>query len=227
MTFSCKLTRTCNALAFGALAALPLLTGTAVQAQAPDDAAHAALVQQRMVEREYARKEIATQRSAIAARQQVDEKACWQRFAVESCLTEVRAAVRDAENVLHDRELQLNREERQEKAQERLRAIEQKQREKRVPSPVVVTPRDGSGTLSMEQRHTQAQQRAADQARRVQAHEAAVADKQQEQAQARAEAVQAQREKQEAAQARRASKAHDIERQEGAPLPIPAMIPKP
>ncbi len=82
---------------------------------------------------------------------------------MERCLGEARAAAREEDNALHERELRLNREERQEKANERLRAIERKQREKPAPAPVTVTPRDGSGVLSTEPRATEAQKRAAEQ----------------------------------------------------------------
>ena len=173
------------------------------------------------------RAEIARARSAVMARKQEAEKACWQRFAVERCLGEARAAAREEDNALHERELRLNREERQEKANERLRAIERKQREKPAPAPVTVTPRDGSGVLSTETRATEAQKRAAEQARRVQAHEASAAAKQQEQAQARAKAAQEYQAKQAEAAARRASKADEIAGRKGAPLPVPEGLPKP
>ena len=207
----------CKALALGVLA----VAAHAQDALAPDDQAHEALLQQRA--------EIARARSAVMARKQEAEKACWQRFAVERCLGEARAAAREEDNALHERELRLNREERQEKANERLRAIERKQREKPAPAPVTVTPRDGSGVLSTETRATEAQKRAAEQARRVQAHEASAAAKQQEQAQARAKAAQEYQAKQAEAAARRASKADEIAGRKGAPLPLPVPegLPKP
>jgi hypothetical protein len=205
----------CKALALGVLA----VAAHAQDALAPDDQAHEALLQQRA--------EIARARSAVMARKQEAEKACWQRFAVERCLGEARAAAREEDNALHERELRLNREERQEKANERLRAIERKQREKPAPAPVTVTPRDGSGVLSTETRATEAQKRAAEQARRVQAHEASAAAKQQEQAQARAKAAQEYQAKQAEAAARRASKADEIAGRKGAPLPVPEGLLKP
>lgn len=214
---------TCKALALGVLA----VAAHAQDALAPDDQAHEALLQQRAQARAQERAEIARARSAVMARKQEAEKACWQRFAVERCLGEARAAAREEDNALHERELRLNREERQEKANERLRAIERKQREKPAPAPVTVTPRDGSGVLSTETRATEAQKRAAEQARRVQAHEASAAAKQQEQAQARAKAAQEYQAKQAEAAARRASKADEIAGRKGAPLPEPEGLPKP
>ena len=213
----------CKALALGVLA----VAAHAQDALAPDDQAHEALLQQRAQARAQERAEIARARGAVAARKQGAEKACWQRFAVERCLGEARAAAREEDNALHERELRLNREERQEKANERLRAIERKQREKPAPAPVTVTPRDGSGVLSTETRATEAQKRAAEQARRVQAHEASAAAKQQEQAQARAKAAQEYQAKQAEAAARRASKADEIAGRKGAPLPVPEGLPKP
>ena len=223
MNFSRLFSLTCKALALGVLA----VAAHAQDVLAPDDQAHEALLQQRAQARAQERAEIARARSAVMARKQEAEKACWQRFAVERCLGEARAAAREEDNALHERELRLNREERQEKANERLRAIERKQREKPAPAPVTVTPRDGSGVLSTETRATEAQKRAAEQARRVQAHEASAAAKQQEQAQARAKAAQEYQAKQAEAAARRASKADEIAGRKGAPLPVPEGLPKP
>lgn len=223
MNFSRLFSLTCKVLALGVLA----VAAHAQDALAPDDQAHEALLQQRAQAQAQERAEIARARSAVAARKQEAEKACWQRFAVERCLGEARAAAREEDNALHERELRLNREERQEKANERLRAIERKQREKPAPAPVTVTPRDGSGVLSNETRATEAQKRAAEQARRVQAHEASAAAKQQEQAQARAKAAQEYQAKQAEAAARRASKADEIAGRKGAPLPVPEGLLKP
>ncbi|MFZ7310761.1 hypothetical protein [Comamonas jiangduensis] len=223
MNFSRLFSLTCKALALGVLA----VAAHAQDVLAPDDQAHEALLQQRAQARAQERAEIARARGAVMARKQEAEKACWQRFAVERCLGEARAAAREEDNALHERELRLNREERQEKANERLRAIERKQREKPAPAPVTVTPRDGSGVLSTETRATEAQKRAAEQARRVQAHEASAAAKQQEQAQARAKAAQEYQAKQAEAAARRASKADEIAGRKGAPLPVPEGLPKP
>ena len=224
MKFSCLLPRTCSVLA------LSMLTMLSHAQTAEDDTAHAAMLKQHAAAREQERQEIAKERSEIEARKLQAEKACWQRFAVENCLSKVRAQARKEDSVLRERELHINSEERQEKARERLRSIDQKQREKQVPAPVNVTPRDGSGPLSTEtqaERATEAQKRAAEQVRRVQSHEASVTSKQEEQAQARAKAVQAQKEKQQAAEARRASKADEITKRKGAPLPIPQDLPKP
>lgn len=67
------------------------------------------------------------ERAALAASRQKDEAVCYQRFAVEDCLREVRAKVREVENRLRAQEVELNDAERREKAADRLRAIEEKQ----------------------------------------------------------------------------------------------------
>jgi Skp family chaperone for outer membrane proteins len=82
---------------------------------------------------------IRSEREAIKARRQQDESACYQRFSVEDC---VRAGVRDAEARLRAQEIELNDAERKEKAAERLKSIEEKQRG--VPD----SPSAGSGAAS-------------------------------------------------------------------------------
>ena len=52
---------------------------------------------------------------------------CYQLFAVEDCLRDVRNQWREVESRLRAREVQLNDAERKEKAQQRLRQIEEKQ----------------------------------------------------------------------------------------------------
>ena len=221
MNFSRLLFRSCSVLTLGVAA-----VSSWAQPAEMDETAHAQALEQRAQLRDQGRAEIAAARRAIETRLQENEKACWQRFAVQNCLDKARKAAREQDQPLRERELSINQEERQEKAAERLRAIEQKQREKQVPAPVVATPRDGSGPLSVETRHSEAQKRAAQQAQRVQNHEAAVAAQQAQQAQARAQKVQEQKDKQAAAQARRESKAKEIGSSQAAPLPIPD-IPKP
>lgn len=71
---------------------------------------------------------IQQERAALAASRQKDEAACYKRFAVEDCLREVRAKVREVENRLRAQELALNEAERRDKAADRMRAIEEKQK---------------------------------------------------------------------------------------------------
>jgi len=166
MTSACLLTRTGCWLTLGWLA-------FSVQAQ-PVPAAEAAPspqeLQQRAQQRAQERQDILHTRSQIDARRVEGEKACWQRFAVDNCLREVRAQAREQDTALRERELRINSEERQEKASERLRAIEQKQREKHAPAPMTSSTKQGAqpavktpAELAREQqeRQTAAQQRAA------------------------------------------------------------------
>ena len=207
-----------------------------------------AQMQERAQMREQARKEIAQQRKAIEARKQDAEKACWKRFAVEDCLRKVRTQAREEDNALHATELRLNTEERQDKAAQRQRAIAQKQGEKHVPAPVQVTPRGGveMGTAhpipatvfpegksaaeiesAQTQRDREAQARALAQAQRQQKQQAEVVEREREQAERSAAFQKEMQDKQAQAEKRRASKADDIAKRKGAPLPIPEGLPKP
>ena len=232
MTSACLLTRTGCWLTLGWLA-------FSVQAQpvpAADAAPSPQELQQRAQQRAQERQDILHRRSQIDARRVEGEKACWQRFAVDNCLREVRAQAREQDTALRERELRINSEERQEKASERLRAIEQKQREKHAPAPMTSSTKQGAqpavktpAELAREQqeRQTAAQQRAAAQAQREAAHTAGVAEREAkseaERAQ-RVQALQALQDKQKAAEARRARGA---EPRRGEPLPTPKGLPQP
>lgn len=229
MTSACLLTRTGCWLTLGWLA-------FSVQAQ-PVPAAEAAPspqeLQQRAQQRAQERQDILHTRSQIDARRVEGEKACWQRFAVDNCLREVRAQAREQDTALRERELRINSEERQEKASERLRAIEQKQREKHAPALMTSSTKQGAqpavktpAELAREQqeRQTAAQQRAAAQAQREAAHTAGVAEREAKSEAERAQRVQALQDKQKAAEARRARGA---EPRRGEPLPTPKGLPQP
>lgn len=230
MTSACLLTRTGCWLTLGWLA-------FSVQAAQPVPAADAAPspqeLQQRAQQRAQERQDILHTRSQIDARRVEGEKACWQRFVVDNCLREVRAQAREQDTALRERELRINSEERQEKASERLRAIEQKQREKHAPAPMTSSTKQGAqpavktpAELSREQqeRQTAAQQRAAAQAQREAAHTAGVAEREAKSEAERAQRVQALQDKQKAAEARRARGA---EPRRGEPLPTPKGLPQP
>lgn len=225
MTSACLLTRTGCWLTLGWLA-------FSVQAQ-PVPAAEAAPSPQELQQRAQERQDILHTRSQIDARRVEGEKACWQRFAVDNCLREVRAQAREQDTALRERELRINSEERQEKASERLRAIEQKQREKHAPAPMTSSTKQGAqpavktpAELAREQqeRQTAAQQRAAAQAQREAAHTAGVAEREAKSEAERAQRVQALQDKQKAAEARRARGA---EPRRGEPLPTPKGLPQP
>lgn len=229
MTSACLLTRTGCWLTLGWLA-------FSVQAQpvpAADAAPSPQELQQRAQQRAQERQDILHTRSQIDARRVEGEKACWQRFAVDNCLREVRAQAREQDTALRERELRINSEERQEKASERLRAIAQKQREKHAPAPMTSSTKQGAqpavktpAELAREQheRQTAAQQRAAAQAQREAAHTAGAAEREAKSEAERAQRVQALQDKQKAAEARRARGA---EPRRGEPLPTPKGSPQP
>lgn len=219
------------------------LSAAAQPESAADAAAHSALLQERAQMRAQARSEIAQQRLQIEARKLEAEKACWQRFAVEGCLRDVRAQAREQDNVLRTRELDISSEERQEKTAERLRAIEQKKAEKQAPGPVTATPRgeaplqmrpqvDGSNVpapaktpediaQAQAERDAQARERAQQTQSRVEQQQLQAAQQEAADAQRRARLKKEMLAKQKAAQERRERQADEIANRKGAPLPVP------
>ncbi len=158
------------------LATVLVLPVAPVWAQATDgtqDSALAAAAAHRKAEHERIRHE----REALAAVRQKEEAACYRQFAVEDCLRSVRTKAREAGDRLRAQEVELNDAERREKAAERLRSIEEKQ--KAVPPPasrgqgtdatVRKTPADPANTKA--QRDHEAEQRALLQRNRVQQHD--------------------------------------------------------
>lgn len=121
-------------------------------------------------QREAQRVRIQAQRQAIEAERVRNEASCYQQFAVEDCLRRVRIQAREADNVLHRQEVQLNDAERREKAGQRLQSIEEHQREQRQrleagqrPAPMQASSRNKSPQL----REQEAQDRAQQQSRRA------------------------------------------------------------
>jgi hypothetical protein len=115
------------------------------------------------------------ERDAIKAQRVKDEAVCYQRFAVEDCLKAVRAQVRDAETRLRLQEIDLNDAERKEKAAERLKSIEEKQRPVPAsaavgggPDAVMRKPAAAHPQASQAQRDHDAQLRAQEQRSKVQ-----------------------------------------------------------
>jgi len=86
--------------------------------------AHTAAAAHRKAEHDRIRHE----REAVKAQRVKDEAACYKLFAAEDCLKTVRAQVRDTETRLRAQEIELNDAERKEKAADRLKSIEEKQR---------------------------------------------------------------------------------------------------
>ncbi|MBN9339016.1 MAG: hypothetical protein J0H52_02925 [Comamonadaceae bacterium] len=79
-------------------------------------------------QRAQTRARIVSEREALAQERQTAEAACYQRFAVEDCLSQVRARDRDAQTRLRREEQAISDAERRERTAERLRTIEEKQR---------------------------------------------------------------------------------------------------
>jgi colicin import membrane protein len=153
---------------------------------------------------------IRREREALQSQRKLDESACYQRFAVEDCLRRVRARVRDSETRLRAQEIELNDAERKEKAAERLKIIEDKQRAAPLPVPGASdgavlrnaprAARGDGGTL----RDREAAQRAQEQRTRVQKQSQEQAARATENAQRAAEARERHARTLEAAQERRA-----------------------
>lgn len=77
-------------------------------------------------QRQAERMRIASARAAAEARYRDQERACWQRFAVNDCLRDAARERRAMLDRLRDEELVLNAREREARTTERLHAIEQK-----------------------------------------------------------------------------------------------------
>lgn len=227
-----------------ALATLCAATATAAVAQSapaaaglPEEAkARSAALQHRQEQRAAERRDIAHERAALAERQKPLEAACYQKFAVEDCLRQVRNEARVHEKPLRERELRLNDAERREKSSERLRGIEQKMSEPRTPPVMQATPRQpltqpGRAPQRTEAdverdratRDTDAQQRAQSQAYRAQSKQQQQGAQVQAEAERRSKAQQATQQRQEeAAKAKvRRDKAMS-EAKKVAPLPAPS-----
>lgn len=74
------------------------------------------------------RARVTQSREAAQSRFAADETLCWQRFAVNDCLRQARLQRRAALDQLRQQELALNEIERQRRAEQRLRQLDEKQR---------------------------------------------------------------------------------------------------
>lgn len=222
-----------------ALAMGLLLSAGAARAQDPGQTQEAAQAAQ--AERDGVRARIAGERQAIQKRRSQQEKACYQRFAVEDCLSEVRTQSRTEDNALRLQEQKINDIERREKSAARLRSIAQKSQEPRSKAPVDGKAR-GSATAPLpagapapartaqdvandQALHAQqARERAQALSQRQQSHAAELARKQSTEAERRAAARQRTEAKQREAQEhkeRQLAKAKDqADRKKPAPLPL-------
>jgi hypothetical protein len=77
------------------------------------------------------RQALAAQRSAIAQAEAAQQAVCWQKFAVNACLSEARRARRQALEPLRQLELALNAQERLWRTEQRERRLQGKQTEAR------------------------------------------------------------------------------------------------
>jgi hypothetical protein len=77
------------------------------------------------------RQALAAQRSAIEQTEAAQQVVCWQRFAVNACLSEARRARRQALEPLRQQELALNAQERLWRTEQRERRLEGKQADTR------------------------------------------------------------------------------------------------
>lgn len=178
-------------------------------------------------------------------RKQAEVK-CYQLFAVEDCLRDARNQWREVESRLRAQEVQINDAERKEKAQERLRQIEEKQSSAAaVPagstaqpaSAVVRNPQPGSKPTvrqtnpdAANARDREAAERASQQRERQSSQASEQTAREKETAERAAKARQRQADAQKALEARRAR--HDREkaeatasgRQPAAPLPVPSGV---
>lgn len=103
---------------FAVLAAFLMPVACAVaQSTEPDDFAGRAVQE---------RARIAAERDMLQQRLPDEERACYQRFAVNDCLRQTRRAHRRALADLRRQELAINEQERQRQGAERLRSLEQR-----------------------------------------------------------------------------------------------------
>lgn len=77
------------------------------------------------------RQALAAQRSAIAQAEAQQQAVCWQKFAVNACLSEARRARRQALEPLRQQELALNAQERLWRTEQRERRLQGKQADTR------------------------------------------------------------------------------------------------
>ncbi|WP_404302550.1 hypothetical protein [Alicycliphilus denitrificans] len=217
---------------FGPLAALCLAALLPMQASAQAAAPDAVPpeVQEAQLQRQARRAQIQVERQALQAQRSKEEADCYQQFAVHDCLRGVRTQARAADNRLRRQEVQLNDEERREKAAERLRSIEERQQEQRQgvqpgerPPAMRATERG-----SAQMREQQARQRAEQQQRRSAEHAADQQQHRQAERQRAAESRARYEAKQQKARERREQHQRDQAQAAGsgrkasAPLPDPS-----
>ena len=191
----------------------------AVAPHLSDAASHAQRAQERA--------DIQHAREALAQRRQREEAACYQRFAVEDCLRRVRTPLREQDDVLLQRELQVDEAERRDRAAQRRRMIEEQQASQHGQKPAGERPALMHGQLRGQEQARQAHERAAQQVRQQAEHAAQQRQRiQQEpqraaQARMRYEAKQRQAAERRARHARQQAEAASAGRKPVSPLPQP------
>ena len=210
---------------FGATLGIGLLLAVVTVAQAQtvsasadhgDAAAHSARVQ----ERENMRRE----RETIDKTLQQAQAACYQRFAVEDCLSQARRQAREARGQVRQREMVLDAAERRERAAQRLSDVQARESARVAP-----TPHQGATTDrgSQTERDQQAAQRAQAQQEALAAHQASQTTQTQMRDDEAAQARQNQEEKRQAAERRRTrvqqSQADRDAARHKTPAPLPAV----
>lgn len=192
-------------------------------------------------ERDAERAEIAGKRAIIEQQRVAEDKLCYQKFSVESCLADAREQARVKDAPLRERELEINDVERKEKAAAKLKSIEDKkaenaavpmksqQREKAAKSPSSSPTGEGAKLPVDEQamqaqRQSEAQQRASKQADYLRRHESsrAQADQGRAEREAKARADHEAKVKEAAEHKARALQQAKQRGQTSAPLPAPA-----
>lgn len=124
------------------------------------------------------RVQIQAEREAIARQKQQDEALCYQRFAVEDCLEQVRRTYRQQESRLRSQEVRLNDARRQEREADRRQILKDSQAEsdKQPPAQVQTRVRKPCDTPDcpggIPQREQQAKQRAQAQQKQLKSHAA-------------------------------------------------------
>lgn len=227
--------------------ALSLNAGMAAAQTAPATAKEmqqAAAKKAVQAERDAQLARIVAERAAIQQRRSQQEALCYQRFAVEDCLREVRTQARTEDNALRKQEQEIQAIERQEKTAERLRTIEEKIEEKNRQMPALApvdgkiraprqaplpkaSPADGPTPQDLvdvqAQRAQQARERAQDLSERQKAHAAEQSRKQAgEDARRSAARARYEQKQRQAQQHRQRAAAAQDQKAKAAPLPSPA-----
>lgn len=208
ISFAQLTSRRLAGLTLAPIAALWMACTPAIAQTGADPAVQKAATEQQrerlQKERDAERAEIAGKRAIIEQQRAAEDKLCYQKFSVESCLADAREQARVKDAPLRERELEINDVERKEKAAAKLKSIEDKkaenaavpmksqQREKAGKSPSSPTGEGAKRPVDepamQAQRQSEAQQRANKQADYLRRHESSRAQADQGRAEREAKA---------------------------------------